>query len=94
MRQLEPLVVLFLLPVLIGIASELYFRDTRHASLVAMLGATVAVYLCLEVRDPGGTWNGLAAFLVLPLPVAFALAAVLICYGRIQTRRRHGRHER
>ena len=93
MQQLEPLAVLFLLPVLIGIASELYFRDTRHASFVATLGSIVAMYVFFELRDPNGTWNWLAAFLVLPLPIAFALAAVLICYGRVQTRRRHGRHE-
>ena len=89
MRHLEPWVVLFLLPLLIGIGSELWLRNARRATLVATLGAIVAVVLCLELRDPGGTWNALAAFLVLPLPIAFALAAVLVCHGR--ARRRHPR---
>jgi hypothetical protein len=89
MRHLEPWVVLFLLPLLIGIGSELWLRDARRSSLVATLGAIVAVVACLELRDPGGTWNALAAFLVLPLPIAFALAAVLVCHGR--ARRRHRR---
>jgi len=89
---MEPFVVLFLLPVMIGIVSELCLRDTRNASLVATLGSVLAVYLCLELRNPGGTWNWLAALLVLPLPIAFALSAVFICYGRAQGRARHGRH--
>ena len=93
MRPLEPLVVLFLLPVMIGIASELWLRDAKNASLLATIGTILAVWLCLEVRDPDGTWNSLAAFLVLPLPVAFALAAALICHGRSHGRRQHGRHE-
>ena len=89
MRHLEPWVVLFLLPLLIGIGSELWLRNARRATLVATLGAIGAVVLCLELRDPDGTWNALAAFLVLPLPIAFALAAVLVCHGR--ARRRHHR---
>jgi hypothetical protein len=92
MQHLEPLVVLFLLPVSIGIASGLCLRTPKNAALVATLGSALAVYLCLEVRDPTGTWTWLAAFLVLPLPIAFALAAVLICCGRTHARRRHGRH--
>ena len=90
---MEPLVVLILLPVLIGVAAEMFFRDTIRASAVATIVSPTVVYICLTTLDPGGTWNWLAAFLVLPLPIAFALAAVLICYGRVQTRRRHGRHE-
>ena len=92
MRQLEPFVVLFLLPVTIGIVSGLCLREAKTAALVATLGSVLAVYLCLEVRDPSGTWTWLAAFLVLPLPIAFALAAVLICGGRTHARRRDGRH--
>jgi len=91
MRHLEPLVVLFLLPMLIGIGSELWLRNAKTASLVATLGAIVAVCLYLLLRDPGGAWNALAAFLVLPLPIAFALAAVLACHGR--ARRRHRQPE-
>ena len=90
-RPMEPLLILFLLPVLIGIVSEWLFRDTRRASTAAILGCAALVGLCLRMLDPGGIWNWLAAFLVLPLPIAFALAAVVICYGRSQGRRRHRR---
>jgi Na+-driven multidrug efflux pump len=92
MRHLEPFIVLFLLPVTIGIVSGLCLRATKSAALVATLGSVLAVYLCLAIRDPNGTWTWLAAFLVLPLPIAFALAAVLICSGRTHARRQHGRH--
>src|SRR5262245_30436437 len=91
-RTMEPLLVLVVLPVVIGILAEWAFRDTRHASVAATLGVALFVYGCLQFLDPGGTWNGLAAFLVLPLPIAFALAAVIVCYGRSQARRRPRRN--
>jgi ABC-type polysaccharide/polyol phosphate export permease len=47
----------------------------------------VVVYLFLAFRDPEGTWNWLAALLVAPLVIAFALTAVFICHGRLQGRR-------
>ena len=89
---MEPLLILFLLPALIGIVSEWVFCDTKNASVAAMIGSALLVYLCLMVLDPGGTWNWLAALLVLPLPIAFALTAVVIFDGRSQARRRHHRH--
>jgi len=85
---MEPVFVLLVLPVLIGIVSELVFRDTRHASLAAAITSVLAVWLCVRGRDPEGTWDWLAALLVSPLPIAFALAAVLICYGRRDARHR------
>jgi len=88
---MQPLLVLILLPVLIGIAAELLFRDARKASLTAMLGVGVVVGLWLQAGDPSGTWNWLAALLVMPLPIAFALIAVVLCYGRSQVRRGHHR---
>jgi hypothetical protein len=87
MRQLQPFVVLLLLPVMIGLASALWLRDARNASLVAALGSIVAIYTVLALLDPEGPWSGVAAFLVMPLPVASAVAAVLICYGRAHRRR-------
>jgi hypothetical protein len=93
MRSLEPIVVLFLLPVLIGIGAELLWRDSKNASLTATLATAFAVFACLQVRIPEETWNWLAAFLVLPLPVAFALATVFICQGRVHTRRHRPHHE-
>jgi hypothetical protein len=88
---MQPLFVLVLLPVLIGVASELLFRDARKASLTAMLGVALVVCLWLQAGDPNGTWNWLAALLVMPLPIAFALIAVVLCYGRSQVRRGHHR---
>jgi hypothetical protein len=89
--SMEPLLVLVLLPVLIGIAAELLFRDARNASCAATVGVALVVYLCLRAGDPGGTWNWLAAMLVMPLPIALALAAVVLLYGRSQVRRRRDR---
>jgi hypothetical protein len=81
-------VVLFVLPVLIGIASERLFRDTTRATLAATLAAPAVMYLCLHVFDPTGTWNWLATLLVSPLVIALALASVLFCFGRPPKRRR------
>lgn len=88
---MEPLFVLFVLPVLVGVASELYFRDTTHASLTATLVAPCVVFICISARDPGGTWNWLATLLVSPLAIAIALATVLICFGRLHERERDHR---
>ena len=89
---MEPLVVLIVLPVLIGVASEVYFRDTTRASLVATIVAPTVVYFCLTTLDPGGTWNWLATLLVSPLAIALALAAVMVCFGRPQVRKRPRRN--
>jgi uncharacterized membrane protein len=85
---MEPLAVLIVLPVLIGVAAELLFRDTSRASLTAGIGSSLTVYACLAARDPGGTWNWLATFLVSPLAIAFSLATVLTCFGYFEGRRR------
>lgn len=84
---MEPFAVLVLLPTLVGIASELVFRDVLHASLAATLLSALAVYTCLDVLDPGGAWNALAGFLVSPLAIAFALVAALTCFGQLTGRR-------
>jgi hypothetical protein len=89
----EPVAVLFVLPIVIGIVSELVFRDTAHASFAAALGTTLVVFLCLRLLDSEGTWNWLAALLVSPLAIASALAAVVIVYGRSPVRRRRKRPE-
>jgi hypothetical protein len=87
-RIMRAFVVLFVLPVLIGIASERLFRDTTRATLAATLVAPSVMYLCLHVFDPTGTWNWLATLLVSPLVIALALASVLFCFGRPPKRRR------
>ena len=86
---MEPLVVLLLLPVLIGVASVALFRDSARASCVATFVSPLAVFCCLSSLDPEGRWNWLAALLVSPLAIAFALAAMMIRYGRAQVRKRH-----
>ena len=85
---MEPLLVLVVLPMLVGIASELAFRDAKKASLAAALGATLAVILCVRALDPNATWGWLAALLVSPIPVAFAVATALFLYGHLRGGRR------
>ena len=84
---MEPFFVFFLLPVLFGVVAELIWRDTKHASLAAGIASTLLVYVCLELRDPEGTWNWLATVLIAPLVIAFSLTAVLVCYGRANPRK-------
>jgi peptidoglycan/LPS O-acetylase OafA/YrhL len=88
MRHLAPFVVFLLLPMMIGIASGLWLRNARRASLVAAFGSVLAVGLGVEAGDPDGSWHWVAALLVLPLPVAFALVAAFVCHERTHARRR------
>jgi hypothetical protein len=88
---MKPLVVLLVLPVLIGVASVALFRDTTKASCVATFASPLVVLSCLFYFDPDGRWDWLAALLVSPLTIAFALASVMVYYGRSQARRRHPR---
>ena len=90
---MEPLVVLLLLPMLIGLVSWTLFSDTAKASLVATLGSPLVVYFCLKALDPDGTWNWLATLLVSPLVIAFSLATILVCFGRSRVRKRDHRNE-
>jgi hypothetical protein len=90
---MEALVVLFLLPVLIGLGFGLLLRDTTKASLAATLSSPLVVYICLMTLDPDDTWNWLATLLVSPLVIAFALATILIRFGRSHMRKRsHENH--
>ena len=84
---MQPLAVLVVLPVVIGMAAALALRNVSRASLVAAIASAFAVYVCLTRLDPGGQWNELASFLVSPL--AFTLATVLGCFGIKEGRRRH-----
>lgn len=89
---MEPLAVLVVLPIVIGVVSELLFRDTAHASLAAAIATTLFLFVCLNLLAPAGLWNWLAVLLVSPLAIASALAAVLILYGHKQSRRRRRRN--
>jgi len=84
----EAVFVLILLPVLVGVGSEVLFRDALRASLAATVVAPAVVYFSIVTLDPGGTWNWLASLLVAPLAMALALAAVMACFGRIHARKR------
>ena len=90
---MEPIVVLIVLPIAIGIVSELIFRDTTHATLAAAIGTAVALVVCMRPLAPADMWTWLAVLLVSPLAIAAALAAVLALYGRSQAHRRRRRHD-
>jgi hypothetical protein len=89
--NLQPLAVLVVAPIAIGIASQLLFGHPRKAAGAAMLGAAALVVGSVIVGDPGGAWTWLASLLVLPLPVALALTAVLLVHGRSGVRNKHHR---
>lgn len=89
---MEPLAVLIVLPVVVGVAAELLFRDTSRASFAAAVVSSLSVYTCLRLLDPDGAWNGLATFLVSPLAIAFSLATVLTCFGWFEGRRHPRKH--
>ena len=57
---------------------------------VAAAATTLAVFAALAWLDHDDSWNWLAALLVSPLAITFALVAVIVTYGRSQvSRRRH-----
>ena len=89
---MEPVLVLILLPVAIGALAEAAFRDAKRASIVAALGATLAVGVAVQALDRNESWSWIAAVLVSPLPIALAVATVLFWYGRTTVRRRTRRH--
>ena len=84
---MAPFLVLFVLPVLIGIGSALLFRKIRGASFAAAVGSPLIVYLCVKWVDPADTWSPLATLLVSPLVIAVAVTTVLLCAGRSHLRR-------
>ena len=90
-RDVEPALVLILLPMAIGALAEIAFRDARRASLAAAVGAMLAVAATVQALNPEEGWYWIAAVLVSPLSIALAIATVLFWYGRTTKRvRRHG----
>ncbi|MEO8849036.1 MAG: hypothetical protein ABI440_10485 [Casimicrobiaceae bacterium] len=85
---MQPLLILLLFPVLVGICAELVFRDAKHASLAAAVGSVVVTCLAVQRLAPQGAWNWLAALLVSLLPMSIAVTTALFCYGRAQSARR------
>ena len=90
---MEPIAVLILLPIAIGIVSELIFRDTAHATLAAAIGTAIALVVCMRLLTSSEMWTWLAVLLISPLAIAVALAAVLVVYGRSQAHRRRRRRD-
>jgi hypothetical protein len=88
---MEPLLILVVFPVLVGIGAEMVFRDARNASLAAAIGAILVTCISVQLLAPGATWNWLAALLVSLLPISIAVAAALYWYGRMTTPPRHRR---
>jgi uncharacterized membrane protein len=87
----QPLLILFVFPVLVGIAAEMVFRDARNASLAAAIGSIFVTCVSVQVLAPDAAWNWIAALLVSLLPVSIAVAASLFWYGRMKTPARHRR---
>jgi hypothetical protein len=88
---MEPLLILVVLPIAIGIVAELALRDARNASLAAALLTLLAVCGGAQVLASNSGWTWFAALLVAPLPIALAVGTVLLIYGHSQPRRWQGR---
>ncbi len=91
--DLEPLLILVFIPLAIGLVSEFVFRDRRRAMFAAAAATTLAVFAALAWLDHEDNWNWLAALLVSPLAITFALVAVIVTYGRSQVQRRRHRQD-
>ena len=91
---MEPLLVLVVLPVLLGVAADLVFREPRKATFAAALATVVIVCAFAQLRGTDAPWTWFAALLVSPLSVAFAVATALFWYGHLQecARRRRRSH--
>jgi hypothetical protein len=89
---MKALLVFFVLPTLIGMASIALIRALRAASLAAAIGAPLVVFLCIEALDPDDAWNWIAALLVSPLVMAIAVITVMLCCRR--SARRHDEFRR
>ena len=90
---MDPIAFLDVLPIAIGIVSELVFRDTTHATLAAAIGTAAALIVSMWLLAPPELWTWLAVLLVSPLAIASALATVFLVYGRSQAHRRRRRHD-
>jgi hypothetical protein len=90
---MKALLVLVVVPVLIGIAAELAFRDARRASLAATIGSALFVALSVQALVSPGSWSWVAAVLVSPVSIALAVATVLLIYGHWQGGRRGRWHD-
>ena len=91
---MEPLAILVVLPVTIGIVAERVFARTAHAALAAALASAAVVLSSVTWLAPDERWSSLAALLVSPLPVALSLGTVVVCCGRHARRPRRDEAQR
>ena len=84
---MQPLAVLIVLPVLVGLACALAMRDTLRASSTAALASPLAVFACLQLLAPEAGWNWLGTIMVAPFATGFAVVAVLSYHGRSPERK-------
>ena len=84
---MRPLLVLFVLPVMIGVVCALTLRTMRKASLAATIATPLLVGVLVAAFDPHDAWSPLGSMLVAPLVIAVAVITVLLCAGRAHVRK-------
>ena len=89
---MRAVLVLAAAPVLIGLVASLVSSDARRASLLAACATGLFVSLAIRLTDADAAIGWLATLLVLPLPVACAIATVAFCVGRGERRSRGREH--
>lgn len=90
---MRAILVLAIAPVVIGFLASFLSRDARRASLIAACGSALFVALAIRITDADAAIGWFATLLVLPLPVACAIATVAFCVGRGDRRARgHDHH--
>ena len=77
--------ILFLavVPVLIGGAAWLSAREPKAGSLGAAIATTLFLFIAAHVEGADMALGWVATLLVLPLPIAFAVATVAFLSGRL-----------
>ena len=85
---MRAVIVFALVPMLIGFAAAWVIREVKPAFLVAAIASIMFVFTAARVDDSEFAIGWLASLLVLPLPVACAIATVAFFAGR-GTRHRH-----
>lgn len=86
---MQPLLILFVFPALVGIAAASVMRDARNALLVAALGSIVVTCIGVQMLEIHALWHWIAALLVCLLPVSISVAVALFWYGHLSAPRRH-----
>ena len=94
---MQPLLILFVFPVLVGIAAGSLMckaRDVSNALLVAALASIVVTCIAVQMLEIHALWHWIAALLVCLLPVSISVAVALFWYGHLSAPRHHGRGHR